>query len=419
MRNAFRAQAGLEYLLTYGWAIIIILSVASVLFISFSAPGEKVNFSAGGGKIVVKANAVSDCAGEDSVALLLQNMSGGEIKINSVSGTGSFEAGSSPITIDGAVVGAATPPVTVAAGREIRIAKIDAACGAINGNIAINYIDQHGYSKTVGINGLGKINCCPGSAACSGNEQKNCPLQSGVCSGAKQTCSSETWPGCNAASYGALYETAEASCADLQDNDCDNKFDCSDEDCASTLSCELICTTHDERFPVKGGIEFVMHESQSTGDCLDWQVGGRTFYLKNLSGETVQIQNASVSLGAGHFDYVNAGSCGFYGEFASSECPDSPEGGQGGYYESFAVESVNGVLGVPEDCALNVSSAPNSEIQIGISNFSFCAKRSVAFEPECAYPNEEILRAHKDNPITINLSTSAGAITVYCYSFPA
>ncbi|MDF1565864.1 MAG: MopE-related protein [Deltaproteobacteria bacterium] len=52
-----------------------------------------------------------------------------------------------------------------------------------------------------------------------------CPLQEGVCAGARQVCAGASgWLACNAGSYGADYEVSEISCDGL-DNDCDGVTD--------------------------------------------------------------------------------------------------------------------------------------------------------------------------------------------------
>ncbi len=63
---------------------------------------------------------------------------------------------------------------------------------------------------------------------------RNCPLQQGVCSGAKQTCSGGVWQSCD---YGPFYDGSnEKTCSDGRDNDCDSFADSSDDDCRQ--SCE-------------------------------------------------------------------------------------------------------------------------------------------------------------------------------------
>lgn len=63
---------------------------------------------------------------------------------------------------------------------------------------------------------------------CTPGERKNCPKQNGVCSGAREKCTSNgQWPGCNDADYLAYnsdYQSTETKCDSL-DNDCDGSAD--------------------------------------------------------------------------------------------------------------------------------------------------------------------------------------------------
>ncbi len=70
----FRAQAGLEYLMTYGWALVLIVTVAAVLFFVFSPFSANLNYSLSSNRqILFKSGNAKD--------LLLQNASGGAIKV--------------------------------------------------------------------------------------------------------------------------------------------------------------------------------------------------------------------------------------------------------------------------------------------------------------------------------------------------
>ncbi|MBI5804348.1 LamG domain-containing protein [Candidatus Pacearchaeota archaeon] len=71
-----------------------------------------------------------------------------------------------------------------------------------------------------------------GNQECTDGEERNCPLQGGVCINSNEICVDGSWPGCSSADYGADYEEGtEISCTDGLDNDCDGVTDNSDSDC--------------------------------------------------------------------------------------------------------------------------------------------------------------------------------------------
>ena len=102
----------------------------------------------------------------------------------------------------------------------------------------------------------GKDNDCDGKT--DENLDKQCSLQSGVCSGSTKSCTSGSYPSsCDSSNYGSDYEDPETSC-DGKDNDCDGKTDenltkqCSKQDgvCSgSSRSCQSgtypTCTSSD------------------------------------------------------------------------------------------------------------------------------------------------------------------------------
>lgn len=75
----------------------------------------------------------------------------------------------------------------------------------------------------------GNGNCIP--IECTNGQTRPCLNQAGVCSGSIETCTDQSWPGCD---YTILpdYETTEASCSDGLDNDCDGASDRDDLDCS-------------------------------------------------------------------------------------------------------------------------------------------------------------------------------------------
>jgi len=97
-----RGQAALEYLMTYGWALIIIATVVGVLVFIVSSPaGNIVCNSSDPAKIIVKAAQVPSSQAKTLLVttdnnqgtIQLQNLTGGNITINSCTNGGGFKLG--------------------------------------------------------------------------------------------------------------------------------------------------------------------------------------------------------------------------------------------------------------------------------------------------------------------------------------
>ena len=105
------AQAGLEYLMTYGWALVLIVTVAGVLFFVFAPPAQEVQIVSESTKFLVKSGNVTLDTG--AFEIQAQNGTGLPITISSVIGeniaissapSGAMPAGS-PFVISGFIGG--------------------------------------------------------------------------------------------------------------------------------------------------------------------------------------------------------------------------------------------------------------------------------------------------------------------------
>ena len=135
-----KAQSGLEYLVTYGWALVIIAAVVGVLVFIVGGPASDVTFSSSdSAKIVVKG---ASTAGENT-EIILQNITGGGLVI-----TGKTELGYSNCTINSQV-----PPVEVSAGSQLILECVAPEDG--KGRILLEYIDFADLEKTVLITASG------------------------------------------------------------------------------------------------------------------------------------------------------------------------------------------------------------------------------------------------------------------------
>ncbi len=73
-----KAQAGLEYLMTYGWALILIAAVIGVLVFVTSSPDSDITFSSSDPtKIMIKSGNLYAA----TITVIVQNITGGNIAI--------------------------------------------------------------------------------------------------------------------------------------------------------------------------------------------------------------------------------------------------------------------------------------------------------------------------------------------------
>ena len=132
-----KAQAGMEFLMTYGWALILVVTVIGVLVFIVSSPVSDVTFrSSDPTKLMLKGASV--LAG--AVQIKLQNITGGKITITALTGDG----------YSGLIVNESSLPLEIGAGGEILI---DGT--GTTGTITITYTDYAGIERTATITGSG------------------------------------------------------------------------------------------------------------------------------------------------------------------------------------------------------------------------------------------------------------------------
>jgi len=136
-----KAQSSLEYLLTYGWALILVASLITILVFIVSSPASEVFFSSSDPtKIIMKGGAIQ---GTD-VIVRVQNATGGSLNISGISETG----------YSGCSVNSQFAPVPVSAGAEMVLECVSSPDG--KGTISLDYTDFAGLSRVVVINGTGQ-----------------------------------------------------------------------------------------------------------------------------------------------------------------------------------------------------------------------------------------------------------------------
>jgi len=146
-----KAQASLEYLLTYGWALIMVATVVGTLVFVVGTPSGSTAFSSSDpGKILIKGGSIS---GTGNVDVMMQNLTGMEITITDIVLTGSFHE--SPVTLNGVDIDKiqdGSTPVKVSAGSNIYITGISYT-GSGAGGIEMDYTEQTGLERNVSIIG--------------------------------------------------------------------------------------------------------------------------------------------------------------------------------------------------------------------------------------------------------------------------
>ncbi len=157
-----KAQSALEYLMTYGWALIVIAIVIGVLiFVTGGATGGVQCQSSSTGFVVKEAPIATGAGG---VKLSVQNTTGGSIAVNSISTDGTVFTGSataanlsSKITTDyNSVTGLLVKNGTVLI-QGGTLAGPATAGTFQNGSITIDYNTQGGLTSTAKISCSGSL----------------------------------------------------------------------------------------------------------------------------------------------------------------------------------------------------------------------------------------------------------------------
>jgi len=170
-----KAQAGLEYLVTYGWALVLVAAIVGVFAFVVIAPTQDASFSSSDPtKLMVKAASIAN----GQATIKLQNITGGEIRNINVSPNPNYQA---------CTISAEEVP----AGGEITI--ICKVVGEPTGSLDVTFTDNVDLTQEVTVSGGGPIPMSPGG---------------------------------------------ETICDDTLDNDFDGDVDCADSDCVNDPDCQ-------------------------------------------------------------------------------------------------------------------------------------------------------------------------------------
>jgi uncharacterized protein (UPF0333 family) len=142
-----KAQAGLEYLMTYGWALVIIVVVAGMLFFVMATPTQSINFNSTTRDIIIRSSNVTTDA-PPIYTIELQNTSGKNITLTAITPTNLIV--NSPY--DDCTQPSCSIPIT--SGQIIKITGTLASGYSSSGDISIQYtIDTYAKTATISANG--------------------------------------------------------------------------------------------------------------------------------------------------------------------------------------------------------------------------------------------------------------------------
>lgn len=260
-----KAQAGLEYLMTYGWALIIIVTVAGILFFVMSSPAQGVSFSSDTRDFIVRSSNVSTGT-PAPFTVQLQNASGKLVTITTIQ--------SSNFTFNAPYdnCNPCATPIPVASGQTITLTGTTSSY-TDSGAIAIDYkIDN--YTKKLNVSAKGTI---PGttSSGCNGPEECTASLcNTPTCIGSTcgqspigqfeydyiNGCYNNT--GCNSGGMLNCYCNGTGACQAL----CFSEGECADNKCYEPTCTGNVCG---ETFVPNGGTDEACYANTgcSGGGC--------------------------------------------------------------------------------------------------------------------------------------------------------
>lgn len=254
-----KAQAGLEYLMTYGWAMILVATIVGTLVLVIGSPtstAEEFRISDPAGFLIKGSQLI-----EDQAVVKLQNITGGEIEIFDL-----HTSGYSACTLNGQTVSASA--ITVGSGGEILV-----ECTVTQGGsktVSVDYADSFGIEQTVTL--TGSTDSLPrgpvGETVCDDGQDND---QDGDTDCRDPNCHGQQGTG-GVCEYGV-----EATCDDEFDNDGDTDFDCDDLDCSSAQNCDVGCGN--------GSCDLGENCGNCRADCLQ---GSTCIILNEATGKSCQ-----------------------------------------------------------------------------------------------------------------------------------
>jgi hypothetical protein len=150
-----RAQAGLEYLLTYGWALVLVATIVGVFVMLIGTPAQAPVFNSSDlAKFPVRGGTI-DNSTQNKASVIVKNVTGGKISITNITLRSSFTGCSSSCKFNGTVFNPTFPGAVsfdVIAGGDLRFDDI-AYSGTGTGVILVKYKDYAGFMRDLNISG--------------------------------------------------------------------------------------------------------------------------------------------------------------------------------------------------------------------------------------------------------------------------
>ena len=245
-----KAQAGLEYLMTYGWALVLVATVVGSLVFILGSPIDDESFQTSDPtKFLIKGGQIIG----DQALVKLQNTTGGEIRITDL-----LTSGYTGCSINGNYE---IEGITISPGGEIEI--LCTLTQESTKTITVEYEDQLGLEDTVTVTssggntplGPGGETICDDGFDNDGDTLIDCADPN--CHGAQGT-------------GGTCEYGEELTCNDSFDNDADTFTDCLDEDCYEDPACEsgIAISSCPADLDQEGETYVLTGDISSNGDCI-------------------------------------------------------------------------------------------------------------------------------------------------------
>lgn len=333
-----KSQSSLEYLSTYGWVLILIITAGSILFFVLS-PKPEFSFNINTKDFIIRSSNIVPGT-PTTFTLEIQNASGKQVTINSISGTN-------------LAVISPSFPIPLTSGQILRIEGIIENPSASSSQLVIDYTIDN-YAKTAAIeskNTLPSItstcnsgapdndcspweNCPQDSSDC---EQKQCQavsclngcqyinLANGTICGANKTCQNGECITDGTDTGSCQGESCTQNCGN---ETCETGENCpADSDNCPAQECKTaVCSNGCQYTNLADGTNCAENNICINGSCVQSSCGDSVCFTgENCRDDTIGCQTelcktATCSNGCEYFNLPNGSSCGSNKICQNGEC---------------------------------------------------------------------------------------------------